>query len=70
MTMSKFLLGHVKDVITSADQKLPKYYFAVPKRRAFAMGASTSLQVATSDDVYSERLIKDWLSEELHLINE
>lgn len=69
MTMSKFLLGHVKDVITS-DQKLPKYYFAVPKRRAFARGASKILSIATENDVYSQKLIKNWLSEELHLINE
>jgi hypothetical protein len=65
---TQFLLGHVKDVIKN-EHKLP-YFFLLPKLKEFIAGAQVVLKAATTDEIYSQELIKNWLSEELHFINE
>lgn len=68
LDVAQFLLGHVKDIIKN-EHKL-HYFFLLPKLKEFILGAQVVLKAATTDEIYSQELIKNWLSEELHFINE
>lgn len=61
-------MGHVKDIIKN-ESNLP-YFFVLPNFKDFVSGAQEVLKAATTDEIYSQNLIKNWLSEELHFIDD
>jgi hypothetical protein len=58
----------VKDIVKN-ESNLP-YFFLLPKFRDFCVGSNEVLQAITSDELYSQDLIKNWLCEELHFLDD
>lgn len=51
------------------ENNLP-YFFLLPKFKDFVSGAKEVLQAITTDEIYSQELIKNWLSEEVHFLDD
>ncbi|KAI6175913.1 hypothetical protein M3Y97_00742200 [Aphelenchoides bicaudatus] len=66
--VTQFVLGHVKDIVKNEHKQ--SYFFLLPKFREFVAGASVVYKVATTNEIYSQHLIKNWLCEELHFIDD